>query len=702
MPIATWNRPAAPAKPPWRNEATPELWQRTGDFQRSLANEMNTLFLRLRYWLKIVAVFAFATASHAVIPAPEKLLPDDTLALLTAPDFARLRAIWDKLPQRQLWNDPAMKPFHDNFLTKWKDEFVKPLESELDVKFADYTSLFQGQVTLALTQNGWQGGSGQPPAFVLLLDTKDKSNQLKKNLSALRKKWVDGGKPVRTTKIRDYDFTILPLSSNDVPKTLRKFFPKSSEVHELGEENTPPAPAPADELVLGQVESLLILSSSSSAAEKIVARVAGGGVPPLADLALYQTDHAALFRESPLYGWLNIKSLFEIFFRKSAEKKDNPDAPNPFDLKPEKILSALGIDGLKTLAVRFNQVNEGSLLEVLLGAPESSRQGLLRILAGEPRESKPPSFVPADVSKFQRWRIDGQKTWETIQKIANDISPQWLGGINFLIETANTAAKDKDPGFDLKRNLIGNLGDDLIAYEKKPPGNSVADRRSPPSLFLVGSPNADALAASLKSVLIYLSQQAGVPPDEREFLGRKIYSIPLKSMAMPLGAGAGAGPAVPPTLTYAASGGYVALSTDPALVEEYLRSSDGQHSQLAETPGLADAAQKVLGPGSSMFGYENQVETTRTVFEAMRKNAGGTANSPPGAVANLLPTAMNLTATVQSFRDLMDFSLLPPFDSIAKYFHFSVYGGGASVDGLSLKLFVPVPPGAKPGEAPQH
>jgi hypothetical protein len=451
--------------------------------------------------------------------------------------------------------------------------------------------------------------------------------------------------------------------------------------------------------VIGQVESLLILSSSTKAAEKVVASVASGAVPPLAEVASYQADHAALFREAPFYGWMNFKALMDVLTHKLAEKKDNPEAPNPFDLKPEKILGAIGVNGLKTIAFNFQQLNDGSMLQLFLRAPEASRQGLLKILAGEPRESRPPPFVPADAVKFQRWRIDGQKTWETLQKMVNDISPQWLNGINFLIDTANTAAREKDPGFDLKKNVIGNLGDDLISYEKAARGNSNSELRSAPSLFLLGSPNPEPLAASLSSVLVYMSQQAGAPPEQREFLGRKIYSISLKPLAMPLAGGSR--PAVPHTLTYAASGGYVAFSSEPGLVEEYLRSSEGQRSALREAPGLTQAAQKVTTPGSSLFGYENQVETTRVMVEGLRKNAGSSPSTSASA-ANLLPGTLNVPATVQSFKDLMDFSLLPSFDSIAKYFYFSVYGGSANVDGLSFKLFAPVPPGVKTGETAAH
>jgi hypothetical protein len=127
------------------------------------------------------------------VPSPEKLLPDDTLILVTAPDFGKLRLVWQKLPQNQLWNDPAMKPFREDFTTKWRDQFIKPLERELDIKVDDYTSVLQGQLTFALIQNAGDGDS-QEAGMVLLLDSKDKSGQLKKNLAGLRKKWVDSGK----------------------------------------------------------------------------------------------------------------------------------------------------------------------------------------------------------------------------------------------------------------------------------------------------------------------------------------------------------------------------------------------------------------------------------------------------------------------------------------------------------------------------
>ncbi len=639
--------------------------------------------------------FLLEPASAAAVPGPEKLLPDDTLVLLTVPDFSKLRDLGKKLPQVQCWNDPAMKPFREKFAAKWNEECVQPLERELGVKLDDYTGLLQGQLTLAVTQNGWQGQDDQMPGLVLLLDSRDRSGQLKKNLADLKRKWVDAGRRVRTEKIRDVDFTIVPTSTNDIPPTLQKILPRRNPVQELGDDKQPKNPPASDELVLGQFESLLLVGNSAKALEKVVIRLTGGTVPVLGDTAAYQANHLAMFREAPIYGWANAGALVDLFLRQAAEKKENPDAPNPFDLKPDKIISALGLKALKTVTFSFQESNDGGLFQLFVGAPESSRQGIFKLLAGEPKESNPPKFVPADAIKFQRWRLDGQKAWATLEKTVGDISPQWLSGINFLLDTANTAARDKDPEFDIRKNLIGSLGDDLISYEKAPRGTSTAELRSPPSIFLIGSPQPERLAAALKSVLVYLSQQAGTPPQEREFLGRKIYSVPLRPMGPP--AGGGSAPSAGSVLNYAAGGGYVALSADASMVEEYLRSSESDARALRDTPGLAEAAQKVLGPGTSLFGYQNQAETLRSFFEALRQAPASTNNSAAAGGLGLLQAGLGVPGTAQAFKGWFDFSLLPSFDKISKYFYLSVYGGGATADGLMLKAFDPAPPGLKAG-----
>jgi len=110
---------------------------------------------------------------------------------------------------------------------------------------------------------------------------------------------------------------------------------------------------------------------------------------------------------------------------------------------------------------------------------------------------------------------------------------------------------------------------------------------------------------------------------------------------------------------------------------------------------LAEASQKVGGPGTISFGYENQVETMRAQFEAMRKNSGSATNA---GTLGLLPGVLDMAGPEKSYRDWLDFSLLPPFEKVSKYFYFTVYAGSASVDGLSVKMFAPAPPALKSGK----
>ena len=173
---------------------------------------------------------------------------------------------------------------------------------------------------------------------------------------------------------------------------------------------------------------------------------------------------------------------------------------------------------------------------------------------------------------------------------------------------------------------------------------------------------------------------------EREFLGRKIQSIKLPSTPSPDGL-----KMVEKTLSFAASGGYVALSTDVALLEEFLRNSETSGKKLAEMAGLSDAAQKVGGMNTGWFGYENQAETLRVLLETLKQD--------PNAFEKLFaPIAANpLTGATggglgKGAKDWFDVALLPSFDKLARYFHFTVLAVNANADGFYFKTFSPTPP----------
>src|SRR5471032_725115 len=275
---------------------------------------MKIIFLRPLCLAAFIASLTFANSIRAAIPPAENLLPSDTLFLLAAPDCAAFRAALHQSPNWLLWSDPAMKPFHDNFIANWRESFVAPLERDLGVKLADFADLPQGQFTFAVTQNGWTGGDdGKTPGILLLLDAKDKSDLLATNLAALQQKWSDAGKSVRTETVRGIKFSIVTLSSNDMPASLASLIPQQQPVQEPGKETKPIKPG---EVVFGQFESLLIVGNSIEAVAPVAAHLTGGAIPALSDNAVFAADQLSQFRDSPLYyGWFNAKTFFTVLSR---------------------------------------------------------------------------------------------------------------------------------------------------------------------------------------------------------------------------------------------------------------------------------------------------------------------------------------------------------------------------------------------------
>lgn len=123
-------------------------------------------------------------------------------------------------------------------------------------------------------------------------------------------------------------------------------------------------------MVIGQAESLLIAGNSVQAVEKVVLRLSGGALPVLGDLAAYNSDHQAFFRNASAYAWINARTLSDLLCRCWAQRKDNPDAPTPVeDIPPERLLAACGLTGLKTIALSIEGLERGPALPGLFRRP---------------------------------------------------------------------------------------------------------------------------------------------------------------------------------------------------------------------------------------------------------------------------------------------------------------------------------------------
>ena len=624
------------------------------------------------------------TAASAEAPA---LLPPETLLMVSVREPARLLDLLNQSGPAKLWADPAMRRFVDKLSSRWREEFRDPFQRELGFSPGDFTKLARGHLTLAMVRRdtSGEGTGGAGVGWLCLMEVGDQSAQLRTNLEALSRKWTEAGRQIRSEEIRGAQFLVMPASTNGLPKSLQQFLPRALEYRELGEEPAPASRAGNHEWFLGHSGSVLILADGRQLAEQAVARISGGALPNLAEQATFAAEHAGLFRDAPLYAWLNAEPFFGALARQSAGRKENPDAPSPVEeMRLDKLFGAAGLLDIRSIAFAAKAAEPGLMLECHVAAPDSKRRGLVKIIGGLPKETAAPAFVPADVVQFRRWRVDGQQAWASLEKMLSEVSPQAANVINFIFDTANMAAREKSPGFDVRKNLIGNLGDDLVMFRKAAalPGPSGLG----PQLFLLGSPSAEELAGAMRSVLVFVAAQAGAP-EEREFLGRKIYSVTLPSVPLFL-PGTSSPVPVPRRLHYAAGGGYVAFSTDAGLVEEYLRNAEAAGKPLRQVPGLAEAFEKVATPATSMFAYNDHARSFRATYENLRS-----ARLQPGPTnqVDLLPAVPGMKPPERRWQDLADFSLLPPFEAVEKYFGYSVSCLTATSERLSYRVYFPPP-----------
>jgi hypothetical protein len=631
--------------------------------------------MRIHCFCLMAMLSGLSDAGAAERPA-QQLLPKDTVMLVTVPDAGKALGLLTNSALGRLWRDPAVKAFKDKFNDKLQTAALGPLQRQLGIHFADYQGLARGQMTFAILPVDPAANPGDHYAAVFLLDAGDHAAQLATNLAALKKKWIDAGNALKTEKIRETEFATFMMTSDQL--SVQKLLPSLADTN--GADIALPKPAPEKvALTFGQSGSLLIISQSSQLIEKILARQAGGLLAGLDEQPAFQNDFAARLQGAPFFAWFNARAVLADLAKPQAPPAASGQSPPGDAAAGDGALATLGFAGLTSASVAYRDTPDGLNLQLFVGAPESGRRGLLQVLTTEAKDSGPPPFVPADAVKFSRVRLDLPKSWRLLESTLNKIYPSVTQTFNYFLEMAGKA---KDEKYDLRAELLGNLGDDIINYERNPVNTTLGDLREAPEIYLVGSPSPFKLASAVKVALGLLTTADKIT--DREFLGRRIYSA-----------------ALPPTLGgrtwhFAASGGYVALTSDVAMLEEFLRSSDGDKPGLSQTPGLAEAAQKAGGGMSAgIFAFSNDKESARTLLETLRKE---TISGPDLLGLLGLEMRMNKISTVEEasqFKDWCDFSLLPPVDALTKYFNYSVWVGGFTPDGFTLNSFTPALPSQK-------
>ena len=627
-------------------------------------------FKLLVTWMLLVGGLIRAIAA---LPTTEELLPEDTLAVASIRDWDQTWLASTNSAFSQFWADAAMKPFRNHFEARLAATMQLPLEKELGIQWADYQDILRGQVTLAILPSS-------APAlrafdWILIIDSKDKSDHLKAVLDGLRKKWAVNGQQVKTEMIRGCEFSHLTFPQNKIFELVQKLV--------LGEagitsEETSKSPD-TFQCAIGQAQSLLLIGNSSQCLEMVITRLNRLEPKTLAHNSAFKIAQAKSLRTAQAYVLLLSQPLYTMAMKYFANDK-NETLPG---LKADKLMASSGLAGLQALSFKWETTPEGKLWEVFAAVPQNVRDGLMGLFLPQSKDASPISIIPQNAVTFHRFRWEGQKVWNGVENLIGNIDPGLVAMIQLAIITAG---KDTDLNFDFKKNLIERLGDDLIIYQNVPQFLNPISPQVASQTVLIGSTNSTLLLGAIRASLSILPEPyCNAPVVERTYLGRKIYTMNLQTPLDEAGAKLDF-----QNLHAAAINGYVVFSGDAASVEEALRNNETPVKSLRDSPGMAQAARSIGGFNTGIFGYENIVEKTRRDFESLRKDPSTFEEVMFGFPVPILESGPG-----KGWQNLFNFSLLPPFDQVSKYFHIEVNSLSTTPEGISYKSFRPIPPQVK-------
>jgi hypothetical protein len=612
-----------------------------------------------------IGASCLGSISNAAVPTPEQLLPADTLAVITIPDYTAARSVWKDQALVRLWRDPALLPFREKLERKWRDEVLAPLETQLGMRVAEQAQLPQGQWTMAVVANGWPGTAGKTPGWLLAIDTREQAAQLTERIAQWKARLTEAGREVRVEKLGDNDFSVITVGGAGLAALLRTR-------PDDGSERT-------SEVWFGQSGSVLWAGDQKEVLAQALNRQAGNGETSLLANPDFAAAHAAGMGSAQAYGWVHLKPLID-FVAKLALAADGADSGAMALLQPSKLLPALGIQGLRSLSFTLDTAPAGTTAAVRVGIPESARTGLFRMILPGRKDASPPAFVSAEVARFQRLRVDLQGTWAALEGAVYSVLPTARSVVELMFQSVG---KDTDPDYDLRRELIGNLGDDVVLLDIRPVTNNLEALPTGPSLVLVGAKSPEKIASALKTLA------ALFPPPmnalrQRQVAGHTVYSVELPQEPGDSGA------AAPPVFSFGAWTNYLAMSGDLALLERFLQGSALTGNPLSAVAGLEEAATMVGGMTNGWFGYENDQAMAQSIIDTLRQESAAIEQ-----MLALTPAGEDLEKS-GGLRAWVDFTLLPPFAQISKYFHYSVYGLDWETEGFSYRMFSPTPPGLRP------
>jgi hypothetical protein len=391
------------------------------------------------------------------------------------------------------------------------------------------------------------------------------------------------------------------------------------------------------------------------------------------DNALGKSDGFMQMREragdAQLILYANLKAMYPaaqkaIVEKKAAQSAGQPPAMSPFDATT--ILHALGLDAANEFYLTAH-VGESST-DINSGLTYNERRGLTKLFEYTDGAPPRPKFVPGKCFSVVSVRFSLKKFYATLENMLDDISPMFSGMYQSYLKSFNDRL-----GLDLKRDLIGNFGDQLIlanALDDTAPDDAPLDQRLN-QLYAISLESDTAFTAAVESIKHGLYGEAADKVfEKRAYLGHDIYTYappqpPAADGAPPRPAGR--------SFSYAVANHWVFLGLGSAtLVENALQGLDGKQASFWDKDEVKRNLLADMPDNTRSLSYVDLGKIIPVYFDAV-VHAMETSRKMAAARAerNQAGDGTGQAEPAESDQPLVDDSAKPDASTLAKYWGYT-------------------------------
>ena len=611
-------------------------------------------------------------ADAKVLPETAKLIPPETILLVDIDDFSVLQTQFEKTNLYKLYKDPAMAALVEDFKAK-RQEKIRKVDNKLVRAIVTVDVLPQGRAAFAVVLDEQTRDANEPP-FLFITQWGENTTRIKEAVDKMVEEAIEDG---ANRKIEDYRGVSITTIMRKPPKALSHCF----------------------------IDDCLMASTDLEVLRFVIAHLHAATSPTLSDEADYSTTMKAVgpYHDVDLY--VNAKQVIRTELAKDATGET------------KAMLANLGLENVTSLggAISLGRDPGGSSSGKVSLKINGPKKGIFNMFDIESAALRAPPFIPASAYSVTIINLNIKKAYDALYNMLYSFSPQYAALMHVPLLPQSPQG---EPGLQLKADIITHLGSQIVVARNA--SKPVSATSTPAeTLVAVGVDNHNALEKSLS--LWHSKVIAGNNPDaRRELLGRTIYLVDLSAMVpvvkpperTPMRAPSeiclGGQPPlrgcdfqrrqepakqpVPqmPKLAFTVTDSHLLLGSE-STIERIIRAMSSTDNVPVASTRWFTIAKSAIPSMVGLAGLEDNATAGELLWQMLKKGSKSTESKDKDSevqigigISSESPFPQLLFS--QAGSSLFDFSLLPEFDAVRKYFGLSAYYGISRPDGFFFEF----------------